>query len=127
MARDEKNGTNLEMIGTCSYCGQTKEINAVGEITQAEADSIATDECTCSEAKTARRKRERKAKISDFVKKHFTPERANFVQTAIALVEGYDLDKVSLNFDSKTCTIWLDSDSWLHIKLQKREDDELKV
>lgn len=116
-----------EQIGTCRYCGQTKAIQALVGLSQSDLDNMVTDQCMCPDAKTERRKKERKAKISAFVKKHFTPERANFIQTAISLVEGNDFDKISCNYDSKTCTIWVDADSCLHLKVQKREDDELKV
>ena len=113
--------------GVCAYCGQSMTIETVGDVSQDERDNMATAKCMCPQAQSERRKKERKQKISDYIKKHFTPERATFVRAAIDLVEGCDLDKVSLNYDSKTCTIWLDGDSYLHLKVQKREDDELKI
>lgn len=116
-----------EQTGTCQYCGQSQIVETVGESTQAERDAIATDRCTCSQAQIERRKKERKVKIKAYIRKHFTPERADLVRAAINLVEGNDLDKVSLNYDSKTCTIWLDADAYLHLKVQRRDEDELKV
>lgn len=119
--------TENKNVGTCAYCGQTAIIETVGEVTQAELDSMATDKCMCKEAQSERRKKERRQKIKNYVSKHFSAERIDFVNDAIAMVEGFDFDKVSMNFDAKTCTIWMDSDSYLHIKIQHREDDELKV
>lgn len=116
-----------EQIGTCKYCGQTKMIQTIAPVSQAELDNMATDMCMCPEAKTERRKKERKAKIDAYINKHFSPQTADFVHNAVEMVEQFIVDKISINMDSKTYTIWIDSDSWLHIKMQKREDDELKV
>lgn len=119
--------TENNNVGVCHYCGQSVFIETVGEVTQAELNEMATNKCMCPEAQAERRKKERKAKIEGYINKHFTPNLGDFVRAAIAMVEGYEADKISVNYDSKTCTIWLDSDSWLHLKIQHREDDELKV
>ena len=122
--------SNTEMepkTGTCAFCGQSIFVNPIGEVTQGELDAMATDKCMCPEAQSERRKKERKAKIEAYIGKHFNEELGDFVRSAIAMVEGFICDKISINYDSKTCTIWLDSDSWLHLKIQHREDDELKV
>ena len=113
--------------GTCAFCGQSIFVNPIGEVTQAELDSMATDKCMCPEAQSERRKKERKAKIEAYINKHFNERMGKFVREAIAMVEDFEVDKISINYDSKTLTIWLDSDSWLHLKIQHREDDELKV
>lgn len=119
--------TENKNVGTCAFCGQTAIINTVGDVSQAELDAMATDKCMCKEAQSERRKKERRQKIEKYVGKHFTKEKADFVNAAIALVEGFEFDKISMNYDAKTCTIWMDADSYLHIKIQHREDDELKV
>lgn len=113
--------------GTCAFCGQSVFVDTIGEVSQAELDSIATDKCNCKDAQTERRKRERREKINKYVDKKFPECLRKFVHDAITFVENYDADKITINFDSQTCTIYMDSDSWLHIKIQRREDDELKV
>lgn len=113
--------------GTCAFCGQSIFVNPIGEVTQAELDSMATDKCMCPEAQSERRKKERKAKIEAYINKHFDERLGKYVREAIAMVEDFEVDKISINYDSKTLTIWLDSDSWLHLKIHHREDDELKV
>ena len=113
--------------GTCAFCGQSIFVDTIGEVSQAELDAMATDKCMCPEAQSEKRKKERRAKIDAYIKKHFDVSMEQFVQDSIKMVEEYVVDKVSINYDSKTCTIWLDSDSWLHLKIQHREDDELKV
>ena len=114
-------------VGVCAYCGQSLFIETLGVVTQAERNEIATNKCMCPEAQSERRKKERKAKIEAYIKKHFSPEKEDFIRASIGMVESFEVDKVSINYDAKTCTIWLDSDSWLHLKIQHREDDELKV
>ena len=114
-------------VGTCAFCGQTAIIETIGEVSQAELDQMATDKCMCKEAQSERRKKERKEKIKKYVDKHFSAEKIDFVNAAIGMVETFAFDKVSMNYDAKTCTIWMDADSYLHIKIQHREDDELKV
>ena len=113
--------------GTCAFCGQSVFVDTIGEVTQAELDSMATDKCMCPDAQSERRKKERKAKIEAYINKHFNERIGKFVRETIAMVEDFEVDKISINYDSKTLTIWLDSDSWLHLKIQQREDDELKV
>ena len=119
--------TENNKVGTCAFCGQTAIIETIGEASQAELDQMATDKCMCKEAQSERRKKERRQKIKTYVTKHFTSEKVDFVNSAIAMVEAFEFDKVSMNYDAKTCTIWMDADSYLHIKIQHREDDELKV
>ncbi len=119
--------TENNKVGTCAFCGQTAIIETIGEVSQAELDQMATDKCMCKEAQSERRKKERKQKIKTYVEKHFSAEKIDFINAAIAMVETFEFDKVSMNYDAKTCTIWMDADSYLHIKIQHREDDELKV
>lgn len=118
---------NEKNLGFCHFCGQSQIIETLGNVTQEERDQLATNKCMCPEAQSDRRKKERKAKIEAYINKHFSDRVGNYVRESIDMVESFDVDKVSFNFDSKTCTIWLDSDSWLHLKIQHREDDELKV
>lgn len=119
--------TENNKVGTCAFCGQTAIIETIGEVSQAELDQMATDKCMCKEAQSERRKKERKQKIKTYVEKHFSAEKIDFINAAITMVETFVFDKVSMNYDAKTCTIWMDADSYLHIKIQHREDDELKV
>lgn len=114
--------------GFCAYCGQAVFIQTVGEVGQDELDRMATDKCMCPEAQSERRKKERKEKIDRYVKKHFDVDMKPFVERLIKMVEEQDLTNVTLQLpDDRVCKIWLDSDSYLHIKVKKTDDDELKV
>ena len=51
-----------KVSGTCAYCGQAVFIQPkVGEeLSEHDLDMMATDMCTCAQASSERRKRERK-------------------------------------------------------------------
>ena len=119
----------FEKIGTCAYCGQTRTIETIGEVSQAELDEMATDRCLCSEAQSAKRKKARRAKIDEFIKKKFiTPEMVGFMQNAIKFVEDGTFEDATIKlYGSKTVKIWMDADSFLHIRIKRTEDDELKA
>ena len=72
--------------GTCAFCGQSVFVDTIGEVTQAELDSMATDKCMCPDAQSERRKKERKAKIEAYINKHFNERIGKFVREAIAMV-----------------------------------------
>lgn len=114
--------------GFCAYCGQAVFIQTVGEVGQDELDRMATDKCMCPQAQSERRKKERKEKIGKYVDKHFDVNMGLFIESLIKMVEDQELTNVTLQLpDERVCKIWLDSDSYLHIKVKKVDDDELKV
>lgn len=124
-----------EQIGTCKYCGQTKMIQTVAPVSQAELDNMATDMCMCPEAEKERRKKERKERIADFVDKHFKDEelRAD-IHDAIDKIwdpehrRKHTLTSISLQpSEDMTIKIWKDADFNLRIKAKTVDDCELKV
>lgn len=114
--------------GTCDYCGQSMTLQTVGELSQAELDAMVTDKCNCPEAKSARRKKERKERIDSFVKKHFDPEVGNLIYNVIPMVEQSDLTNFSVTLpDERTVKIWVDADAYLRIKIKKTSEEDLQV
>lgn len=119
---------NQDNLGFCRYCNQSQIVETVGELSQAERDDIATDSCKCQEAQSARRKKERKEKIKNFINKHFEPEMKILLEYAIKMTEEYDLTDFRIALpDDRVVRVWLDKDAWLHIKIRKDSDEELKV
>ena len=57
--------------GTCRFCGQQRIIKTVGDITQAKADEIATNECDCTDAKVFQNRQKKIDKASDWARKRF--------------------------------------------------------
>lgn len=115
--------------GVCRFCGQSVMVEAMGGETQEELDQLATDKCMCPDAQTERRREARKAKIEAYIEKHFIDgDIKNFVKVALELVEKSRIGATTFALDEeRTVKIWVDSDAYLHIKVKKTEDEELKV
>ena len=121
----------LKNVGTCAYCGHTRAIETIGdvELTQAELDAMVTERCICVPAQEEKRKKARKKKINDFVNKKFpSPKLAGEIFMVIDTVEDNTFEEVTLKlYPDKNVRVWKDSDSNLHIKIKRIEDDELKA
>ena len=121
----------MEKIGTCAFCGQTRTIETIGddELTQAELDAMATERCMCVPAQEEKRKKARKKKINDFVNKKFpSPKLAGEIFMVIDTVEDDTFEEVTLKlYPDKNVRVWKDSDSNLHIKIKRIDEDELKA
>lgn len=121
----------LKNVGTCAYCGQIRAIEMIGdvELTQAELDAMVTERCTCVPAQEEKRKKARKKKINDFVNKKFPSQKlAGEIFMVIDTVEDDTFEEVTLKlYPDKNVRVWKDSDSNLHIKIKRIEDDELKA
>ena len=119
----------MEQIGTCAFCGQERHITTVGEVTQQQLDDMATDMCLCAEAQSAKRKKARQAKIKEFIERKFIKEEMiEFIWHAIEMLEANRIEDFQIKlYKDRVCKIWVDNDGYLHIRLKKTEDDELKA
>lgn len=121
--------------GTCRYCGQSVIVKLDGilaatHMNESDLDNLASDQCMCLEAQSARRKRKRQESIEKFVNKHFDSDVASFIHYAIKKIEKADADLVELTCklpDDRLVKIWRDNDQYLRIKIKKTEDEELKI
>jgi len=119
----------MEKIGTCAYCGQTRAIETIGEVTQAELDVMATERCLCQEAQAEKRKKAREAKIKEFIHKKFPYEKlAGEILMLVDCVLDSTFEDVTIKlYKDKVVRIWKDSDNYIRIKIKRTEDDELKA
>lgn len=119
----EERDEELKVQGACHFCGQTYMISdKVGGLTEEERDEIATEKCSCSEAKSYVRKKQRRKKIDSFVSDVYSKSLQEKVKTIIAAVEEYEIDKATLKTsDGWTTTIYMDKDSYLNIKRKKTD------
>lgn len=116
-------------IGTCAFCGQTKVIETIGVVSQAELDRMATETCLCKEAQADKIKKARKIKISNFINKKFPEEKlAKEIIKLTELVEDATFEEVQLKlYRDKVIKIWKDADSNINIRVKRTENDELKA
>lgn len=116
-------------LGRCAFCGQTRFIQTIGEVSQAELDAMATDQCLCAEAQSEKRRKAREKKVKEYVKKKFVTEKMiEYIHTTIKLLEDGNIQEFTIKLDiDKVCKIWVDNDDYLHIRIKKTEDDELKA
>ena len=119
----------MEKIGTCAYCGQTRAIETIGEVTQAELDVMATERCLCQEAQAEKRKKAMEAKIKEFIHKKFPYEKlAGEILMLVDCVLDSTFEDVKIKlYKDKVVRIWKDSDNSIRIKIKRTEDDELKA
>ena len=126
---------NREQISTCKFCGQTKMIQTVAPVSQAELDNMATDMCMCPEADKERRKKERKAKIDVFINNNFKDEELKEdIHGAIDMIwdsehkRKHTHQSITLQpSEDETIKIWKDADFNLRIKAKTVDNCELKV
>ena len=119
----------MEKIGTCAYCGQTRAIETIGKVTQAELDVMATERCLCQEAQAEKRKKAREAKIKEFIHKKFPYEKlAGEILMLVDCVLDSTFEDVTIKlYKDKVVRIWKDSDNYIRIKIKRNEEDELKA
>ena len=84
-----------KQIGVCKYCGQSKMIQTIGEVSQARLNEIATNECQCGGARAERELEERRANIESYLKE--VPEYSrSFFKAAINAVQDEDTEIESI-------------------------------
>ena len=123
---DEKH----EQLGKCRFCGQTRMLETVGELSQDELDNMVTDLCYCPEADQLRRKKERQDRIDMFVADHFKGHIKDKIYEAIDEVTESGNGILEIGFktaDDMSIRVYVDSDYYLHIKAKVVDDYELKV
>lgn len=115
-----------KMTGTCKYCGQSKILQTVGDISQKEADERASLECDCTEAKKMQNRQSKINKANKWVEGYFEncPELISLFKVVFDSVANNDVDKVSIKRGERTHSIFLDSDGYLTIKSSKKVEEE---
>lgn len=113
--------------GTCRFCGQTKMIRTVGDITQSQADEMATEGCDCKEAKVWQNRQSKINKAKEWARLRFehTPNILSIFFEAFELVTNHDIEKVSIREEDWTHNIFLDSDGFLNVKSSKKVEEEV--
>ena len=117
--KEKEDNNELKVQGACMFCGQTYMMgDTIAGMTEEEKNEAATCKCSCSDAKSYVRKKERRKKVDDYVKETFLGEKTQeMIRAVIEEVEQYAIDKATIKTsDGWTTTIYLDKDSYLNIK-----------
>ena len=123
-----------DKIGTCRFCGQTRVIETVGEVTQDERDQMATEMCGCPGALSEERKKARAAKIVRWIQKTYDDESLQDLINRLVwhLEQLYEqpesaIESVTITeTDGHVLTMKLNSDLDLCISRKYQEKEELK-
>lgn len=112
--------------GTCKYCGNLRIIQTVGDISQAEADEIASKECDCDEAKKMRKRESKIKKANDWADGYFetNPNIVPLFKEAFRSVANHETEKIAIKEGEWTHNIYLDSDGYLCRKSSKKVEEE---
>lgn len=127
MKREENTNELPTTTGTCKFCGQSRIIKTVGEVTQQEADEIATDECDCEEAKKHHNRECKIKKANEWAKLRFenTPNVLQIFSIAFRDVTNHDVESVTIKEGDWTHKVFLNSDGYLTVKSGKKVDEEV--
>ncbi len=129
-SEETEQNNELKVQGACMFCGQTYMMNdKIGGMTEEERDEAATVKCSCVDAKSYVRKKERRKKINGFVSEVYGERLQEKIKSIIEAVEEYEIDKATIKTsDGWTTTIYLDKDAYLNIKRKKTDTGkELKA
>lgn len=113
--------------GTCRFCGQTMAVETAGDITQSQADEIATSRCSCKEAKVYQNRESKINRAKDWAVNRFEkqPELISLFEESFERVTNHDVEKVSIKENEWTHNIFLDSEGFLNVKSSKKVEEEV--
>lgn len=117
----------VKNMGACKFCGQTRMVKTIGDITQSKADEIATNECNCKDAKVFQNRESKIKKAQEWVRLRFEhqPNIQEVFNVAVKAVANHDIEKTSIKEGDWTHNIFLDSDGYLNVKSSKKVEEEV--
>lgn len=115
-----------KIMGACRFCGQSRLLETIGELTQEEADERATMECTCSDAKVMQNRQRKIDKANEWAEGYFEnmPDVIPLFKEAFRAVANHEVDKISIKRGEWTHSIFLDPDAYLTVKSGKKVEEE---
>lgn len=116
-----------KIMGTCKHCGQSRIIKTEGEVSQDQADEIASEECDCPGAKVEHNRKSKINKANEWAEQRFenNPEVLDLFREVFSSVTNNEVEKVSIKVNQWTHNIFLDSDGYLNVKSSKKVEEEV--
>lgn len=117
-----------QIMGNCKFCGQSKLIQTIGEISKEKADEMVTLECECKEAKIYQNREGKIKKAQEWAQYRFenTPKITKLFNEIFEYVTNNEVEKVSVKEGEWTHNIFLDSDGFLNVKSSKKVEEEIE-
>lgn len=127
MGKSEDNNELPRSTGVCRFCHQQRIIKTIGEITQAKADEIATDECDCEGAKNYQNRQRKIEQATEWARNRFnkSPKLQELFIASFNHVVNHDVKEISVKAGEWTHKVFLDGDGYLTIKSGKKVDEEV--
>lgn len=121
-------------LGTCRFCGQSRVVETIGDVTQDERDEIATELCGCRGAQSESRKKARSEKIKRWVAKTYDDESLqDLIKRLIWHIEQqYENPEAAIESvqiketDGHVLTMNLNNDLDLCVSRKRTDKEELK-
>lgn len=114
-------------VGFCHFCGQGHQYPDVTvETTQEDLDELATDQCSCSEAKSFKRQKERRERVNKYISTNFSDEAVPTIKELVQLVEHGEFSQAVLtsNLTGWKTTMKTDKDGYLVITKKRTVQGE---
>ena len=114
-------------VGFCHFCGQGHQYPDVTvETTQEDLDELATDQCSCSEAKSFKRQKERRERVNKYISTNFSDEAVPTIKEIVQLVEHGEFSQAVLtsNLTGWKTTMKTDKDGYLVITKKRTVQGE---
>ena len=114
-------------VGFCHFCGQGHQYPDVTvEATQEDLDELATDQCSCSEAKSFKRQKERRERVNKYISTNFSDEAVPTIKELVQLVEHGEFSQAVLtsNLTGWKTTMKTDKDGYLVITKKRTVQGE---
>lgn len=125
--KQEKKVTDRE--GGCKFCGQIAILKAPKEWEQDKIDELATESCSCNDAKVYTKRKERLEKAEKIIHDTFSKPKMQITDQAIETLKRASACMIAREFDSLqlrcggvTATITMAGDGKIHIKGSRKEE-----
>lgn len=113
------------MTGTCKYCGQIVLIDSQEDMSEAERNYYAVEQCSCDGAKKEREREQRILAANAYIDEAFEDEKAqDLMKAAIWAITNDAVDCCQVQIGQRNYKIDIDTAGMLRIKRTYKEQSE---
>lgn len=117
-----------QQSGFCKYCGQLVIVKAPEDTAPEYLNELATENCTCREARRQQERNKKIAKALEWAQETFSSNTGSMelIVSAIKSVSRYDFDSITAKIGNTTYKIYINSDAMLCIKTACRSNQTVE-